>query len=1019
MARLPSKLPDAGTLGELPSARTGRHIAKLDIDAYGAQGRGLASIGQAIAGIGGSISEADDRNEALDVQQRLLELEQQTHRGLDESRRTLSGDPTGFADRTRESFTETGRETFARARESGLSQRGLERLARGMAGIREQLHSRAFGHELNQRGHFGEDWATNQLNQLRNDYLTAPDDDTRERIYRNAEETIQLGRQRYGFGHESERRLRTGVDKMLEDDALARPDSYAALLELRHGDQRIQQPSTGEISEFGLSRLESTVRQQGMSPAQIREAETRLRTDTGALSKFVRDNLAEGVNLTQAQHDALVGYGVVRGRDALQELLPLVNSEGPGREKALSQAMRAGGGLTAQEQPSLGDVARESPSGPAGPIEIRPVPGDRRPMGAAPRQGSIEGIVLHHTSGTTLNSALSQNQIARTGYNYYIDRDGTPYQFAPDEQRMNHIMPPGSNARIAGAWPQLSSDNTIAISVVAQNDGDITDAQRNTLRNLTTQLADRHGIDRNNIIGHGDIQHTRERTEGSTSREFREGRTRVAQRSGTMTDASPPSSTRAQLPGQKQVDEYADLIEGRAPASRYARMPADRRRVLEGKIEQALRPALMADMDDDLEQIRQTGQDRRLPDGTTSFTRAARVLTPNQFSRYQIRREEAMAQYRALNGLQDMTPDEIAQRREQINPARAPQTGERFGLMNRTRSMFDTAVQRMEEAADKDPAASVEGGLSLPRVGTRRRETIGPDGQPILSSETDIDHRLAPAREVAEAHALVRRRLGGHVTIGTGENGALVISHQGQPDAAREAWKIIMDARMDAQARRGIPERSRSPITRSEADELLNMPRRVSDAGEFENLIKAAADRAYERYGPYARQALDAAIRFRANLSNEQSQIASGFLQRMVDGSGYSRDDIARLGRVLELSREQEAWMGRPSYVERDGQVAPWPPAAFVPRPQAAPQPNVIQRMFGGGSRPSQGMMGAPISGGQQQNAMPGVTVQWPKPTPQDITDLQKFPDLQSAFDSRFGPGSAAAYLQGQAPTRR
>jgi hypothetical protein len=295
-----------------------------------------------------------------------------------------------------------------------LSDRALQNLARGMAGIREQVHSRAFGHELNQRGHYGEEWTSGQLGQLSQDYMNAPDDDARERIRRDAERTITLGRQSYGFPFEAERRLRGSADDMMERGVLSSPDLYSSYLQLREGDQRVRQPSTGEISELGLSRLEQSARSPGATAAQIREAEGRLRTQAGDLSKFIRDSLGEGVNLTQGQHDALVSYGVVRGKDALQELMPLVNSEGPGRQSALAQAMRTKGGLTTLEQPSLADVAREPATGP---VDVRPIPGNRTPAGAAPRQSGIEGIVLHHTSGTTLNSALSQNQLARTGYN--------------------------------------------------------------------------------------------------------------------------------------------------------------------------------------------------------------------------------------------------------------------------------------------------------------------------------------------------------------------------------------------------------------------------------------------------------------------------------------------------------------------------------------------------------------------------------------------------------------------------
>jgi hypothetical protein len=377
--------------------------------------------------------------------------------------------------------------------------------------------------------------------------------------------------------------------------------------------------------------------------------------------------------------------------------------------------------------------------------------------------------------------------------------------------------------------------------------------------------------------------------------------------------------------------------------------------------------------------------------------------------RYMLKREEAVSQYRALHGLQDMTQEEIRRRSDDLARAGTQQSGERLSIVTRTRNMFDTAVDRMRDAAERDPAQSVEGGISLPRVGTRRRETIGPDGQPVISGETDIDHRLAPAREVAEARDFIQRRHGRYLTIGTDENGALAIKpiDATLPDAQRrqqEAWRIIMDARMDAEARRGIPERSRSPITKAEAIDLLNMPRTLPRGPEgetqFRNLMRAAVDRAHERYGPYARQALDAAIRFRSNMTSEQSDIATTAVRRMVEGVSLRPEDIERSAQALRVARERQAWEQGlfPSAPPMQPEGRWWQSA-----PPPAPVPPAVERMF---PLP-------PVTTAPQASGRPGSAVAWPKPAPQDISDLQRYPDLQREFDMRFGSGAAARYLQG------
>lgn len=217
------------------------------------------------------------------------------------------------------------------------------------------------------------------------------------------------------------------------------------------------------------------------------------------------------------------------------------------------------------------------------PVQFRQIPGNRTPRGARERRGSVEGIVLHHTAGTTLESAISQNQLAGTGYNYYVDREGEVYQFAPDNQRMVHIRNMGDQHR-NGRFPNLGLDNTVGISAIARNEADITPAQREAMRKLTMQIARQHNIPRDNIIGHGDIQSNRETDEGAMAREFREGRlalggpedraTRVADSGAIRSDAT--AVAQAQPRTEDLVRRY--IIENQVEIERFAEQ---RRRRLE------------------------------------------------------------------------------------------------------------------------------------------------------------------------------------------------------------------------------------------------------------------------------------------------------------------------------------------------------------------------------------------------------------------------------------------------------
>jgi hypothetical protein len=333
--------------------------------------------------------------------------------------------------------------------------------------------------------------------------------------------------------------------------------------------------------------------------------------------------------------------------------------------------------------------------------------------------------------------------------------------------------------------------------------------------------------------------------------------------------------------------------------------------------------------------------------------------------------------------------------------------------------MFDTAVDKMHEEAERDPAQSVENGLTLRGIGRRRgRETIGPDGQPILSSETDIDHRLAPAREVAEAHALIRRRpaTAQFLTFGTTQDGSLTITPvDNSPEAARaqqDANRIIIEGRLAAQTRRGIPEHLRAPITRAEATQLLSMPARVADDTEFRNLMRSAVDRADALYGPYARQALQSAIRFRSNVSNEQAAIAESAVRSLVNGTRIPAEEVVRNLHAAQLSREEQAWMG--------GTVGPGGASLF---PAPATQSGWFQRSAPGVPLPSMAPdqvddqrarmamrraagLDAPAS---QPSRRPAAA---PQPPPEEVQYLMQNPRIWREFDRDYGPGTAARYLQ-------
>lgn len=1017
----------------MPSARSGRGVGRVDMDAVAATGRAAGALGEGITTLGASIQQTVDQDEEREVQRRLLEFEQAQSRALDESRRTLTGDPAGFADRTRATFTDAGRGMFAGAQEAGLSPRALTRLAYGLSGLRDRVQTTAFGAELGQRGAYGEQWVTERLNALTQDYQGAPDDEARQRILDSAERTIALGRQTYGFSTETEQRLRGTARQMIEHDILSRPDGYSALMELRSGDPRVRAPSTGEISDTQLQRL---VRRPGMTPEQLQEAVAGLRTQSGEISRLIREGLTEGVSLTQAQHDALVSFGLARGADALQELMPTVNSSGPGRLSSLAQAMRTPGGLRAMEEAGLTPGAGQTPpttppSGPGRPVPRFAPEVDSAIAAAAERHGvdpdlmrriaAIEssgdpravtgsyrglfqlseqefagrGDILSPADNAEAAAANFVRHIATfrqqhgrdptAGELYLIHQQGVggfaAHMAEPSRLAWQSMLATGEGRRRGEAWARQAIGGNLPPRVLAQLGG---------IENVTSQQF---------------MDYWRGRVEGAAP-------------GGQASPGAPSADPR--------IAELADLVQGNAPAGRYASLPADRRRWLVEQLSRTLRPEVAAEIERDIESIRQTGEPRRLPDGSTWIDRAPHVLPGMQAARIAQRVAEARAQFQAIYGLTDMAPDDMSARLDQIDPVGDAEDG----TTPRTRRFVAGVIRRITDLRRTDPALWASGTFV---VGQGTSQRMGENGQ-IHTIPAEDDLRVQPATEVSRAYELLSRRRpdlqiqirpDGSITAAPAEGQLNPADARPQtllltdPRLSPEDRRIIIDARLAAMARVGVLEHDRRLLRADEAAVLLGMPARASDMGEdeFQRRLREAADRAVQLFGPqYARAAFNDAWHFR-RLTGQSRADAVSIGQSLPGGfgEGMTPDELGRLMTLRrggdQLSREEALWRyGAPSmpvgtpFGPLMGVTAPptQPPGWFG----SSPGPQVPPPLAPSASSPS-----APSA---RATGVPGVSAQaWPRPSPEDIQDLVADPrTFQHRFDSEFGPGSAARYLQ-------
>jgi hypothetical protein len=1073
-------------------------MVRVDMDAVTATGRGIASIGEGIGRLATSLQTEQDRNEEQEVQRRLLEIEQQQSRTLDESRRTLSGDPSGFADRTRAGFTASGRSAFADARSAGLSERALTRLAYGLSGLRERLQTQATSFELNQRGAYGEQQITTDLADLSRQYEQAQDDAERDRLVREAEDRVRRGRIAYGYSNETEARLLSSARQMIERGLVTRGDPWTALLELEQGDQRARAPSTGQVSDAGIAQLERLLQPPGQArtPAERRVEQQRLRVEAGRLSRWMGENLVgedgQRIPLTQLQHDALVAYALRQARDGgkpedfIEELLPELRG---GTWGNVAAAIRAGsmssleqpapggrttapGGLTSA--PDLGSVSAKYESGGRGVGFISSGQGDPggpsygihqlsgvSSMGAF--LASPEGEPYRAEFGSTRPMTADFNEI----YRRIAARD--PEGFAAAQRAFytrTHYEPARQAAEQAGFDVSSRAIQEALFSIGVQHGGartiiDRAASQLGAGASVEDQIRALYEARSQYVRGLSSLpESTRQAVLSRYQREVRDvlALARDGAPSSTTTEADPHLST------------LGDMVLGQAPSSHLSRLSPERRSVVRRDLVHAVRGEATDGINSDIESITRTGRPRTLPDGTTWLERARRmpIFTPMQLAGFERRIKTAEARFRALNGLSDMTPEEMEQRIADLDTSRVG-PGEDYATAAQVRDSTARARERLLQLRRSDPALWASGTYLIGARGVPQYNARGE----VVTSPAEDDVRVQPAREVVEAFGALARRhpqlqiqfneQDGTFTATAEQAPGEISPSQVRPQALRitdprltpEDRRLIIEARLAAMARVGIPEGERRALSAAEARELLGLPSSTTGmtSDRYSRTLREAADRAEHLFGPrYARLAFETALGFRQQ-NQDQRSIGESISSQLPGGGrdSLSMSDLRNLSALRDLTMEESLWRyGSPSYPLPDVgeglpfgplmgiQAPPAPPSSgwfgSTPSPQVPPAPMPPSGLPPGGWRQwaeqQVGVVGptlpagsAGARGGMPANmpSVPGVSVaptgagpaQFGRPSQDDVSALLESPlRRQEAFDRRFGPGSAAMYLR-------
>lgn len=142
---------------------------------------------------------------------------------------------------------------------------------------------------------------------------------------------------------------------------------------------------------------------------------------------------------------------------------------------------------------------------------------------ATRRRSKFVGLVIHHTAPDHDTDWYVDYQIrgdrergGHFGYHFYISPRGRIVQGAPLTKRTNHVSPKGEVRRSFGST--LQNTNAIGISCVGAGKAsgfDPTDEQEQAVLDLCFALCDLFSLPFDAVVGHGEIQTNRMKSEGT------------------------------------------------------------------------------------------------------------------------------------------------------------------------------------------------------------------------------------------------------------------------------------------------------------------------------------------------------------------------------------------------------------------------------------------------------------------------------------------------------------------------
>jgi hypothetical protein len=235
------------------------------------------------------------------------------------------------------------------------------------------------------------------------------------------------------------------------------------------------------------------------------------------------DTLKDKLAGQAAERGYQILNGMIEDPDTAPEIVPrilkMIEEPAPTLEPVQPETLDPSqtGATPATQVPGLPG----SPSGPApqklGAADIAPplgqgsvaqaeplafeTPSLTRSVGRA-RSGKVAGLVVHETQGSdTIDGNTSWSNKKNTGANYYIDKQGKIFQWAPDDITMNHA---GKGRGVKGDLrPDLLNDNTLAIEILTRPGEKPNDMQHQAAARLIAAKAAEYGLKPQDIEAHG------------------------------------------------------------------------------------------------------------------------------------------------------------------------------------------------------------------------------------------------------------------------------------------------------------------------------------------------------------------------------------------------------------------------------------------------------------------------------------------------------------------------------------